>query len=312
MKTQDITVVGSVNSDVTYHVATLPQQGETILAHGRFDAPGGKGANQAAALAALGQPVRFVGCVGNDDRGESLVSHLENLGVDCGSVTTTSQAPTGSAVVVVASDGENSIVVHPGANFALTPQHVTQTLAASNNGYVLVQFEVPLDAAYAALTAGDARVVVNPAPMPEPSALLDDIIARADILVPNRTELAGLANAPLPQTIEEVTQCVRTLTVDAQIVVTLGSDGALVFPKGPSGDAVAVSAPAVDTVDSSGAGDAFCAALVAGVNAGHPLEDAAQFACNFAAWTTTLHGAQVTQLAPEDLTLGRPSVTPSH
>lgn len=312
MTAKEIIVVGSVNSDVTYHVSSLPEPGETILAQGRFDAPGGKGANQAAALAALGEPVRFVGCVGNDVRGENLVSHLGDLGVDCRSMTTTEHAPTGSAVVMVAADGENSIVVHPGANFELSADHVRKTLANTDSTYVLVQCEIPLETALATVPAGNTRVVVNPAPMPAPSPLLDKIMAAADILVPNRTELAALANTTLPHTVEEVTECVRTLALDAQIVVTLGSDGALVFPSGPRGEAVAVSAPRVDAVDSSGAGDAFCAALVAGVNAGDSLVDAAQFACDFAAWTTTLPGAQVTQKVPQELTRGRPRVTPSH
>jgi ribokinase len=148
---------------------------------------------------------------------------------------------------------------------------------------------------------------VNPAPMPPASDTLAAIIAGADIVVPNRTELAELTHRPIPETIDDVAACVATLSVSAHIVVTLGAEGAVVFPDGPTGEAIAVSAPQVDTVDSSGAGDAFCAALVAALNVGHTLVSATEYACEFAAWTTTLHGAQVTTPAPEALRV--PSVT---
>jgi ribokinase len=298
-----ICVVGSVNSDTTYHVQALPAPGETILAHGRFDAPGGKGANQAAALAALGQPVTFIGAVGDDDRGRHLVAHLESLGVDCSRVTTSSQAPTGSAAIVVSDDGENSIVVHPGANHDVTPHDVRKALAEYGTGFVMVQCEIPLEAAVAAATSSGSHIVVNPAPMPPASPLLDELIQAADVLVPNRTELATLVGSPIPKTPDDVIACVSRLDADTQVVVTLGKEGAMVFAEGPTGPATAVSAPVVESVDSSGAGDAFCGALVAALNAGYSLVDATQHACNFAAWTTTLSGAQVTQKAPQKFRL---------
>jgi ribokinase len=296
----DVMVVGSINSDVSYHVASLPTPGQTVLGTNRLDAPGGKGANQAVALAALGVSVEMVGAVGVDDRGHALIEHLAKQGVGTGFIATVPQSPTGSAVIVVSEDGENSIVVHPGSNLDVTPAMVEAALHEAQPGFVMAQFEIPLDAVLAA-TKASGTVVVNPAPMPEPSPELSQIIAQADILVPNRTELAALAGCDVPESIESVRECVTKLDFDGQLVVTLGAEGALVFDAGSHSEGTLVAAPRVNAIDASGAGDAFCAALVAGLHAGKSLIDATEYACEFAAWTTTQEGAQLATSAPSEL-----------
>jgi ribokinase len=301
-RTKDVAVVGSINADTTYQLAHLPVPGETLLSTSRLDAPGGKGANQAVALATMGIDVDFVAAVGPDDTGRSLLAGLEARGVGTDSVAVVDRS-TGSAVIYVAESGENSIVVHPGANAALSAHHVSDYLANHEPAVVMAQLEIPLETVLASFVASEALAVLNPAPMPPRTALLDQVIAATDILIPNRTELATLAGEPSPQSVSEVIACARKLSFTGSLVVTLGSDGALVFPDGVAGEAIEVPAPAVDAIDTSGAGDAFCAALVAGLRRGKDLVEAAQFAVEFAAWTVTQRGAQVPEQAPPALTL---------
>lgn len=288
-----VAVVGSINADVTYSLERLPLPGETALSSSRHDAPGGKGANQAVALAALGIALDMVGNVGRDDAGAGLVAHLGSRGVRCGAISSTDKLPTGSAVILVSSTGENSIVVDAGANHALESAHVERYFSKNSPSIVIAQLEVPLStvARAAALTSG--TFILNPAPVPPGSPELSEVIRACDILVPNRTELATLAGAPVPENVTDVISAAQKLAFTGQLVVTLGSEGALVFPHGVHQAPVAVTAPAVATIDASGAGDAFCAALAAGLLHGKDLVGASEYACEFASWTTTQRGAQV-------------------
>jgi len=296
-----VAVVGSINADATYTLEALPLPGETALSSSRHDAPGGKGANQAVALAALGVSVDMVGAVGDDLAGRSLVNHLQAKGVGCGSISISEKLPTGSAVILVSSSGENSIVVDAGANNALTSDQVETYFSQHSPAIVIAQLEVPLGVVLGAARLASGTFVLNPAPMPPSSAELSELIQTCDILVPNRTELASLAGSAIPQNIDEVVGSARKLNFNGQLVVTLGSDGAVVFPEGVHGDAIEVAAPRVESVDASGAGDAFCAALVSGLLHDMDLVRACEYACDFASWTTTQKGAQVDTVAPEKL-----------
>lgn len=299
----DVAVIGSINADTTYSVHHLPVPGETILSTERLDAPGGKGANQAVALATLGVGVHFVGAVGNDDHGRALVQGLVARGVGVDSMSIVESESTGSAVILVAESGENSIVVHPGANALLTAADVEKFLTDYQPSIVMAQLEIPLETVLAATRASSATVIINPAPMPAPSPLLSQVMDGADIIVPNRTELAALSSSAVPETVDGVIACARKLGFSAQLVVTLGHDGAVVFPDGVAGDAVVVEAPRVSAIDTSGAGDAFCAALAAGLHRGKDLVAATRYACEFASWMVTQRGAQVGVQAPPELVL---------
>lgn len=289
----EVAVVGSVNADITFQLRSLPLPGETVLSSGRHDAPGGKGANQAAALAALGTPVELIASVGDDNPGLEIISHLQSRGVDCTSVSLSPELPTGSAVILVSSGGENSIVVDAGANGALTPELVNAYFSDHKPAIVLAQLEVSVETILRAAELAPEIFVLNPAPIPPSSPELKRLIGKCDILVPNRSELASLVDCPVPQNTEDVVSTARLLDYSGQLVVTLGADGAVVFPRGVAADYIVVAAPRVESVDSSGAGDAFCAALVTGILNGENLVDACHFACNFASWTTTQIGAQV-------------------
>ena len=297
----DIAVVGSINADTTYSVPRLPGPGETVLGTSRLDAPGGKGANQAAAIASIGASVEFVAAVGDDDAGTSLIEGLNARGVGVSSVVRLPGVATGSAVIFVSDSGENSIVVHPGANGELSRKRVEEFFSQTTPSVVVAQCEIPLGVVLAACEKASGTVIINPAPMPEPSPELDAVIARADILVPNRTELALLAGTPVPESQAEVESSAAKLNFDGQLVVTLGADGALCFPDGPLSRPVAIAAPSVTAIDSSGAGDAFCGALAVAIQQGKPLVAAAEFATTLASWSVTQLGAQVPVTMPDTL-----------
>lgn len=281
-----ITVVGSANLDVVVPVQRHPDSGETVIGGDHYRAPGGKGANQAVACARLGATTRFIGCVGDDDPGRSLLGGLTGDDVDTTYLTVLPGSPSGLALIVVDSVGENTIVVSPGANARLGPEHI-QPAAFTGSAAVLLQLEVPLEAVTAAAEVAEGLVVLNPAPaIMLPPALLD----RTDVLVPNRGELALLAGAEAePAGLDEVVELARSINGPSSVVVTLGKDGAVVVDR----TAVrTVPAHAVEAVDATAAGDSFCGALVVALSEGASLEAATRWATTAAAITVTRRGAQ--------------------
>lgn len=298
-KGAQIAVVGSINADTTYRVPRLPGPGETILGTSRLDAPGGKGANQASAIAALGSAVDFVGAVGTDDSGVVISSGLAEKGVGISHLVSVTDAPTGSAVIIVADSGENSIVVHPGANAAVSAKHVRTYLAERSPDIILTQFEIPLGTVEEIGLNFGGSLIVNPAPMPPVGRAVKAIISRADILVPNRTELAALAGMRVPMTLDEVIAAARSVSFEGDLVVTLGSEGAVCFPGGSQAEPVMVQSPEVVAIDTSGAGDAFCGALAVAIQGGKNLVEAVESANAVASWSVTQPGAQVFKEIPK-------------
>jgi len=288
---RSVAVVGSLNVDRVVPVRELPGPGATVIgtAASRLG-PGGKGANQAAAAAAaVGRPgaVAMVGAVGEDDGAVLCLDDLVARGVDTSRVRRVAGASTGLATVVLDAASQNLIVVDPGANAALSAEDVRCDLVR-DAAVVLLQLEVPVEAVIAAASHASGTVVLNPAPSPAPGdvrALLD----LADVLVPNRGELADLVGEPEAGDLDGVAAQARSLTFDGVVVVTMGADGALVVA-GPSVEHV--PAPVVDAVDTTGAGDCFCGALAAGLADGTPLLDAVRAAVCAAAESVTRAGAR--------------------
>ena len=291
----EVAVVGSLNLDLVVRVARLPGPGETVSGDDVFRNPGGKGANQAVAAARLGRRVAMVGRVGDDDAGRELLGSLEADAVDTTQVRVVAGVPSGIALITVSEDGENQIVVSPGANARLTPDDVGQAGAALGAAAVtLLQLEVPLDAVAAAARAAGGTVVLNPAPVRD---LPEELLAEVDVLVPNRVELAQLAGGVEPGTVAEATRLAGRLPARA-VVVTLGADGCLVIEHG---DATHVPAVPVRAVDTTAAGDAFCGGLADALAGGATLEDAARRAVRVAAAACLRPGAQVSLPTPGDL-----------
>ena len=289
----EVVVVGSANLDLVVDVATIPVAGETVLGGDLRRIPGGKGANQAVAAARLGRRVAMVGRVGDDDAGSILRAALASAGVDTTSVHTTTDTPSGLALIAVGADGDNTVVVSPGANGRVSAADVAESAeAVGAAAVVLLQLEVPLEAVAAAVSCARGLVVLNPAPAPA-APLPPDVLDRVDVLVPNQTELATMAGHAGLSAIGDVDPATavalaRGLPV-AAVVVTLGAAGAMVVT--PT-EATHVPAPVVEPVDTTAAGDAFCGALADALVNGADLVGAARWAVRVGAAATLRPGAQ--------------------
>ena len=283
-----VAVVGSLNADLTLPVDHLPGAGETVLATGPGRVSfGGKGGNQAAAAAAFGGQVTMVGRVGDDDYGRQIIADLTARGVDVSHVLVTAGQRTGSATIALDGDGDNLIIVNPGANSLLEPDDFAAAPLAGASA-VLVQLEVPAAAVAAAIRAARAPVLLNPAPA---RPVEPEVLDLVHVLVPNASELGLLAGAKPPGTLAGIVQLARTLAGRMDVVVTLGRDGAVVLPSG-GGPVTHIAAPAAEVTDATGAGDCFCGTLAVLLAEGAPLASAARLSVAAATISTTGHGAR--------------------
>lgn len=282
----DVVVVGSINRDLVLTVPMIPLPGQTILASSRRTGHGGKGGNQAAAAVRMGSAVSLIGRVGADKAGDKALQALQSEGVDVHAISR-STSETGLACVLVAPDGENSIVVSAGANSELGASDVEAHHALIRAAAVtLCQLEVPIAAVKRAAEMCSGIFVLNPAPaLPLPATLLDSV----DVLVPNAGELAAMVGeARQPECVEDAVELARKLSCRA-VVVTLGAAGALVVD-GPR--VQQLPSRTVDPVDTTGAGDVFCGVLAHELAAGRPLVEAAAEAVNHATASTLSPGAR--------------------
>ncbi|MCJ7781609.1 MAG: ribokinase [Acidimicrobiia bacterium] len=274
-----IVVVGSVNRDLIARVEHHPVPGETVLGSGHEMMPGGKGANQAVAAARLGRDVVFVGRVGDDEDGRDLIAEFEREGVEVSHLTVDPEAPSGLAIITVDDAGENTIVVSSGANGRVSSSDVGGASAVLMAATVtLLQLEIPMETVLSAAAASEGIVILNAAPAAHlPAALFDSI----DVLVVNRGELAILTGSGDPVS-------ARNLPVPVT-VVTLGADGARIIRTDTD---ASIAAMDVSPVDTTGAGDTFCGALAAGLDAGLSLESSVQRAVVAGSLAVTAIGAR--------------------
>ena len=281
----EVVVLGSANLDVSLRVAQLPRPGETVLAAERRTGAGGKGANQAVAAARSGARTAFLGAVGDDEGAELVRAALVGAGVDV-SALRTAPSPTGTAYVLVDAAGENAIVVHPGANAGLLGLDAAQRALVDGGCVLLCQLEVPLPTVTAAVRhARDAgvRTVLNAAPA---QLLPEDLVRALDVLVVNEQEALAVSGGagPLEAAVGALLRRVP------EVVVTLGARGALVGVRG-DGLTRVPGVPARAVVDTTGAGDVFCGALVAAQARGLPLPAAVSYACAAASLSVEQAGA---------------------
>lgn len=285
----DILVVGSLNADLVVRAPRFPQPGETISGEDLRIIPGGKGANQAVAAARQGASVSMLGRVGQDSFGPELINNLHQNGVDTSHVRIDSQSATGTAIIVVDSKGQNSIVLSPGANGKVSPADVN---AVSFSGYklLLLQHEIPLEAVASAAQrakGSGVRVLLNPAPA---RALSDELISLPDFILPNETELSLLTNQPVYD-ISSAEKAAKTLLEHGaqNVIVTLGTNGALIVS---NKQVTHVNTYKVEVVDTTAAGDAFIGGFASALLQDRPLEEAVRYGCACGALATTKFGAQ--------------------
>ena len=288
---RQILVVGSSNTDMVIKAAHLPRPGETILGGTFFMNPGGKGANQAVAIARLGGPVTFICKTGSDIFGHQSQQLFEEEGINTSYVFSDSGNPSGVALITVDEKAENCIVVASGANANLLPSDLEKAEEAIERAdLVLMQLEVPMETvcfvADIAWQKGK-RVILNPAPAhPLPA----DLLRHLYLITPNETEAEMITGVKITDesSAGEAARALSGMGVQ-HVIITLGSKGALIYS---NGKAEMVPALKVEAVDTTAAGDVFNGALTVALSEGRSLKEAARFACKASAISVTRVGAQ--------------------
>jgi len=296
-----VTVVGSLNTDLVAYVSKIPRVGETLVGHRYTQSLGGKGANQAVAIAKLGMPVSLIGCVGCDDRGTELVNALSSYGVNGKNITCLHDYMTGVALIQVDSLGNNSIIVVSGANAMLSEEHINLSIKAIEDASVVVaQLEVPTQSVNKALKIAKdlgKRTILNPAPA---DMFGDTLISYTDILVPNEIELETISRVKIEKDRDIYLAAGVLLNKGIRdLIVTLGERGCIHFNESGSKE---YSARKVEAVDTTAAGDSFVGALATAICEGKDLPDAIIFANVVGALTVTKSGAMSSLPSRDDVT----------
>jgi len=288
-----IVVVGSINTDLVAVAEKIPAVGETVIGTDFQIHPGGKGANQAVAVARLGYPVRLIGRLGDDAFGAQLRTQLDRSGVESAGVAL-SEGVSGVAVIVVSNTGENSIVVAPGANARVTPQDIEANIAIIQQaGMVLAQLEIPIETVeYLALLCERENVplILDPAPA---MALSPDIFKRIAWFTPNQTEAAFFVGMEQRQAdLLPPNEVARMLFAKGNrgVVLKMGSHGSYLATQGDAGNMI--PAFPVKAVDTTAAGDAFNGGFATGLMIGKSSVESAIFAAAVAGISVTRKGAQ--------------------
>ena len=286
-----IIIIGSCNTDMVIKTARIPVPGETIIGGTFFMNPGGKGANQAVAVARLGGVATFVAKTGNDMFGRQSVDLYQSENINTDYVFSDPQRPSGVALISVDAHGENSIVVASGANAALLPKDIDHAREAiETSSYLLMQLEVPMETIeYSADIASKkgVKIVLNPAPA---AFLPQSLIEKLYLITPNKTEAEMLTGIKVSD-VESAKKAAKAISAKGgeNVIITLGSDGSVVKEKD---NYYHVEAYKVETVDTTAAGDTFNGALCVALSEGKELKEAVEFAAKAAALSVTRMGAQ--------------------
>jgi len=308
-----VTVVGSLNMDISVTVPSLPGPGMTVLGSAARFSPGGKGANQAVAAARLGAEVRMVGCVGEDAFGRQLLADQQAERVSTEHLRVAPGTPTGLAMIAVDGAGENLIIVAPGANHLLSPADVAAAQATPAD-VLVVSAEIPVPAIRSALARPpEVLCILNLAPVPADGAnVIAGFADRLDWLVVNESEAAALLGAQAPRQAQAQTQAqaqaplqraaqaaaALARTAARHVVVTAGAHGAALADLEGTHTIPGFKVHAVDTV---GAGDTFVGALAVALAVGLPTPDAVRAAAAAGAAAVTRPGAQAAMPTPADI-----------
>ena len=285
-----ILVIGSSNTDLIATVKNFPEAGETIVGTSFLQAMGGKGANQAVAAHRLGGDVKFVTCLGTDANGRNTLAYFKEMDLDVSSALLVDDAPSGTAIILVDENGENCIVVTPGANHRLLPDYINKIADEIDAcDIVALQMEIPYETVKAVCALAHQRrktIMLNVAPARN---LDQELIKMIDILVVNETEAETISGAKISDVGEKaIVDRLRALGAQT-VVLTLGKQGCLLKT---GQESLSIPAFQVKAVDTTAAGDTFCGALAAGLAGGKEWKEVLRFAAAASAICVTRMGAQ--------------------
>lgn len=287
-----ITVIGSLNMDIVVRSPRIPGVGETIAGQSCYFFPGGKGANQALAVARAGTSVSLLGCVGKDEFGTLLVKGLSQSGVDVSNVTISEDTNTGIAIIVIENNGDNRIIIVSGANALVSPEMIDKSWPEiSKSGMILLQHEIPLETVFYIVEKGEKagiKVVLNPAPF-YPINL--KILRKVDTLIANETEGTALSGIQI-EDVESATRAAMDLHNKGikTVLITLGKNGSVLV-----NHELSIFQPAyqVEAIDTTAAGDTFIGAYAAAIMRGESTEHALLYGTAAAGLAVTKLGAQL-------------------
>ena len=294
-----ICVIGSLNMDLVVNVDTMPKKGQTLIGRAFKEVPGGKGANQAVAMARLGADIRMIGKVGKDSFGETLINQLKYDKVKTNYIHREDCA-SGVAMITVDKNAENSIVVAPGANFKVLEKDIDKCIEAiDESDIVVLQLETPINTIKYALQKSKELgkyTILNPAPAVK---LEDSIIENVDLLTPNETELEILSGVKIENE-DDIKKAANVLIEKGvkQLIVTLGSKGSLYIDK----DNIKLKKSyKVEAIDTTAAGDSYTGALAVAFAQDKDIDEAMDFASKVGALAVTKEGAQSSLPTMEDV-----------
>ncbi|MGB3007778.1 MAG: ribokinase [Chitinophagaceae bacterium] len=290
MSTSNIMVIGSANTDMVVKSPSLPKPGETIMGGTFLMNAGGKGANQAVAAARLGGEVTFIAKVGNDIFGKQTIGGLQKEGIHTEYIFIDEKAPSGTALIMVNAEGENCIVVAPGANAELLPSDIDRVKNFTAAEIILLQLEIPMLTIAAVVKmakANNQKVIINPAPAQK---IADDLLKGLFLITPNETEAALLTGVKVEDEASASMAADVFLKKGVQnVIVTLGKKGAFFQNDHLK---LLINAPVVQAIDTTAAGDTFNGALAVAITENMEWEQAIQFAVKAASISVTRLGAQ--------------------
>ncbi|GIP40217.1 ribokinase [Paenibacillus sp. J31TS4] len=297
MKNGSVLVIGSLNMDLVAQVGSMPRRGETILGHSFAAMMGGKGSNQAVAAARLGSQVALIGCLGSDEFGESMQAVLRQERIETGGISQVENVPSGAALVCVDPDGDNSIVVVPGANSHLTARDIDRHADLFQAcDVVVLQMEIPVETVVYSMAEAKRlgkTVILNLAPS---RRMPVEALRHVDYLVVNEVEAEELTGVSINQ-FDRLVEGLAGLPC-RHVILTLGAEGVAYLA---DGRVLRLPAYRVQAVDTTGAGDSFVGAFASRLARGDEAEEAVAYAVKVAAITVTRLGAQAALPTEEEI-----------
>ena len=287
-----IFVIGSINTDMVAMTEVLPSPGETVMSREFMMTAGGKGANQAVAAARMGGDVTMIGRLGNDVFAEQSIKRLKSENINCEFITKDTEKSSGVALISVDQNGENHIVVAPGANETLTKERLGSVLSQiPDNAIVMMQLEIPLESVVSVIEfckKSDKKIILDPAPAKN---LTPDFTKSLYMITPNETEASAMTGVKIKDLRDVKKAAIKLLGSGSQyVLITMGANG--VYLASQNDEFEYIPSPKVTTIDSTAAGDCFNGTLAVSLSQGLSVFEAAKKACRAASISVTRKGAQ--------------------